>query len=409
MELTPFRCLRPAPRLVGRQVSAPLDVFDRDRAFDLVADNPLLFLAIDWPDTLYPLEAQVDLTEAYAKARDLLEWRRERGVLVEDDEPSLYVYTMEEGGHRQTAVVGCLPVESFLDGTVRRHESTLEEKEDARAAHIDALGAQTGPVFLTFGDSDDVARAVADVQAGEPLYRFEADGVAQTVWRVPADGRGRALTEAFSGVGAAYVADGHHRAASAVRVALARRAADPSLPADAPCNRVLVAMFPAGQLKVLPYHRMVTGVDEAGREGLVAAVEAAGFSAAPADGPVAPAEKGAFGMFDGAHWWLLRAPASKGDDPVAALDVSALQERVLGPVLSVADPRRDPRLTYVAGTVGPEALEAAAREAGDAVAFTVCPTAIDELMAVADAGELMPPKSTWFTPKPFCGLFVRRV
>lgn len=408
MELTPFRCLRPAPRLVGRQVSAPLDVFDRDRAFEQVADNPLSFLAIDWPDTLYPLEAHVDLPEAYAKARDLLEWRRERGVLVEDDDPSLYVYTMEEGGHRQTAVVGCLPVESFLDGTVRRHESTLEEKEDARAAHIDALDAQTGPVFLTFGDSDDVARAVADVQGGEPLYRFEADGVAQTVWRVP-DDEGHALVEAFSGVGAAYVADGHHRAASAVRVALSRRAADPSLPADAPCNRVLVAMFPAGQLKVLPYHRMVSGVDAAGREGLVAAVEAAGFSAAPADGPVAPAEKGAFGMFDGSRWWLLRAPAPEGDDPVAALDVSALQELVLGPVLSVADPRRDPRLTYVAGTVGPEALEAAAREAGDAVAFTVYPTGIDELMAVADAGELMPPKSTWFTPKPFCGLFVRRV
>ncbi len=409
MDLLPFRCLRPAPHLVGRQVSAPLDVFDRNRAFELVANNPLSFLAIDWPDTLYPLEAQVDLPEAYAKARDLLEWRRERGVLVEDGEPCLYVYAMEEGGHRQTAVVGCVPVESFLDGTVRRHESTLEEKEDARAAHIDALGAQTGPVFLAHKDDGAVERAVGRVQKTEPLYRFEADGVAQTVWRVPSGELADALEQAFCGVEAAYVADGHHRAASAVRVALARRAADPGLSPDAPCNRVLAALFPAGQLRVLPYHRMVRGVDAAVREGLADAVGAAGFAVEAAAGPVAPGEKGAFGLFDGERWWALRAPAAVGDDPVAALDVSVLQDRVLGPLLGVGDPRRDPRLSYVAGTAGAEAVERTAREAGDDVAFTVCPTAISELMAVADAGELMPPKSTWFAPKPFCGLFVRRV
>lgn len=410
MDLLPFRCLRPAPRLVGRQVSAPLDVFDRDRAFAQVADNPLSFLAIDWPDTLYPLEAQVDLPEAYAKARDLLDWRQKRGVLVEDGEPCLYVYAMEEAGHRQTAVVGCLPVDSFLDGTVRRHESTLEEKEDARAAHIDALGAQTGPVFLAHRDDGAVERAVARVQQAEPLYRFEADGVAQTVWRVPGGGlAAAALEQAFDGVREAYVADGHHRAASAVRVALARRAADSQLAAHAPCNRVLAALFPAGQLKVLPYHRMVSGVDAAAREGLAAVVEAAGFSVAAAAGPVEPAEKGVFGLFDGERWWELRAPVPAGDDPLAALDVSVLQERVLGPLLGIAEPRRDPRLSYVAGAAGPEAVERAVRKAGDAVAFAVFPTAVDELMAVADAGELMPPKSTWFAPKPFCGLFVRRV
>ncbi|MEY8437349.1 DUF1015 domain-containing protein [Atopobiaceae bacterium 24-176] len=387
MDLLPFRCLRPAPRLVGRQVAAPLDVFDRDLAFTQVADNPLSFLAIDWPETLYPLEAQVDLPEAYAEARDLLDWRQKRGVLVEDGEPCLYVYAMEQAGHRQTAVVGCLPVDSFLDGTVRRHESTLEEKEDARAAHIDALGAQTGPVFLAHRDDDAVDRAVARVQGTEPLYRFEADGVAQTVWRVPGGELADALERAFGDVGEAYVADGHHRAASAVRVALARRAAEAPLSADAPCNRVLVAMFPANQLRVLPYHRMVRGVGPAVRKGLAAAVKAAGFAVEPAAGPVAPAEKGVFGLFDGGRWWEMRAPADKGHDPVAALDAAALQERVLGPLLGIGDPRRDPRLSYVTGTVGPEAVEPAVR----------------------DAGELMPPKSTWFSPKPFCGLFVRRV
>lgn len=409
MELLPFRCLRPAPVLVQRQVSAPLDVFDRELAFAQVATNPLSFLAIDWPDTLYPLEAHVDLKEAYAKARDLLDWRASRGMLVEDDQPCFYVYSMEEDGHRQEAVVGCVPVDSFLDGTVRRHESTLEEKEDARAAHIDALGAQTGPVFLTFKDDDKVAAAMGRAKAQEPLYGFEADGVAQSVWRVSDPGLMEAFEEGFRGVAAAYIADGHHRAASAVRVALARRAADPDLPADAPCNRVLVALFPAEQLQILPYHRVVSGVDEGLRARLAAEAADRGFSVEVADGPVRPGAKGEFGLFDGDRWWRLGAPEPVGEGPVASLDVAVLQERLLGPVLGIGDPRRDPRLTYVAGTVGAEEVAGAARDAGDAVAFTVCPTAIGELMAVADAGELMPPKSTWFSPKPFCGLFVRRV
>lgn len=409
MELLPFRCLRPTPALVERQVSAPLDVFDRERAFAQVADNPLSFLAIDWPDTLYPLEAHVDLQEAYAKARDLLDWRVSRGVLVEDDQPCFYVYAMEVDGHRQEAVVGCVPVDSFLDGTVRRHESTLEEKEDARAAHIDALGAQTGPVFLTFPDDEKVSRAMDAAREQEPLYGFEADGVAQRVWRVADPGLQEAFEEGFRGVAAAYIADGHHRAASAVRVALARREAEPDLPADAPCNRVLVALFPASQLQILPYHRMVSPVSAEEAAGLVSALEERGFSPVEATAPVDPATKGEFGLFDGEHWWRLTAPAADPGDPRASLDVSQLQEGVLEPLFGVVDPRRDPRLTYVAGTVDAAALEDVCREAGDTVAFTVYPTAIDELMAVADGGGLMPPKSTWFAPKPFCGLFVRRV
>ena len=417
----PFPCLRPAPGVAAQVAALPYDVYDRAEAREAVAGRPLSFLNVDRPETQFPPEQDMYAPEVYARAREVLDGWAADGTLVADDEPCYYLYRLEAAGRAQSGFVACCSVDDYLDGTIRRHENTRAEKELDRIRHIEALDAQTGPIFLAFRGTDELARLSEQVQGREPLYDFAADdGVRHTVWRVGDPTEVAAVEGAFAQVPHAYIADGHHRAASAVKVGLARReAAGDACDGTEPYNFFLSVLFPADELAILPYHRVMCdlGLDEAGAprspERFLSDACAAGFTVTASETPVQPAadEPGTFGMYLAGGWWHLFAPEEDGAtmaDPVASLDVSRLQARLLGPVLGIEDPRTDPRVSFVGGVRGLGELERRASETGG-VAFAVRATTVGELLAVADAGLLMPPKSTWFEPKLRSGLFVHRI
>lgn len=416
MRVEPFACIRPAPRLASQVAAPPYDVFDRTEARGAVAGKPLSFLNIDRPETQFPSDYDMYAEEVYAKARELFEARLADGTFAEDVATTYYLYRLERNGRSQTGFVGLCPVDSFLDGTVKKHEDTRPEKELDRIRHIEALGAQTGPILLAYRHSADLSRITETVCADEPFYSFCCDdGVAHTVWRVNDARMVDSISRAFETVPCAYIADGHHRAAAAVQVALARRAEGTS---SQDAERVLGVLFPDDELTVLPYNRLVRDLgrnpDGSPRDyqDFISDLCRSGLSIATSDEAVEPVEKGTFGMYLGGAWWVLQAPRLDPDaksDPVLSLDASRLQDLVLGPVLGIGDPRTDGRISFVGGVRGTSELERQVDGGGWAVAFSMRPTSLDELFAVADAGRLMPPKSTWFEPKLRSGLFMHRI
>lgn len=420
MDVRPFCCVRPRADVAGQVAALPYDVYDRAEARAAVQGRPLSFLNIDRPETQFAPEQDMYAPEVYAKARELLEARVADGTFVEDDEPCYYLYRLTMGNRAQTGFVSCSSVDDYLSGAIKRHENTRAEKELDRIRHIQALGAQTGPIFLAYRTDAELARLRERICAGTPLYDFTADdGVRHTVWRVAEPGVVASIRAAFGRVGCTYVADGHHRAASAVKVCQAMREANPGYTGEEPFNFFLSVLFDASELAILPYNRVVAdlGTDAQGRprtpEQLLSDICAAGFSVMAADEPVQPGaeERGAFGMHLAGGWWKLFAPepdAATLADPVRRLDVSVLQDRLLAPVLGIADPRTDARISFVGGIRGTAELERRARQTGG-VAFAVRPTQMDDLLAVADAGRLMPPKSTWFEPKLRSGLFIHQI
>lgn len=409
MHVEPFVCLRPTPEAAPEFAAPPYDVFTSAAARAYVAGHPRSFLAIDRAETSFDPAHDPYADDVYARARELLDARAADGTLVADDEPALYVYLLDDGTHRQTGVACACAADDFRDGTVRRHELTRADKERDRVRHITATGFQTGPVFLAYRDSARVDALVEEVVSGTPLYDFTDDeGVLQRVWRVAgalADGLAGALGE----LPRAYIADGHHRCASSLRVCETMRASDPAHTGREAYDYVLAVLFPASQLSILPYDRAVTDANGLDERGLLDALAGAGLLAGARGGaPVTPERPGTFGMHAFGAWReLALREAPEAGDPVASLEVSVLQERVLGPVLGVDDPRTSPRIRYVGGAEPPGRLLAEAGEGG--VAFTLYPTTMGQLMAVADADALMPPKSTWFEPKLRSGLFMRRI
>ena len=406
MRVSPIECLRPTPEAACEFASLPYDVYDRAEARAQVAAHPRSFLAIDRPETQFPPDQDMYAPEVYARGSELLGERMVDGTLVADPGPCYFVWRMTRDGRSQTGVVGACSVDEYLDGTIRRHENTRPEKELDRVRHIEALSAQTGPIFLAYRDQPVLDALVAAASSATPLYDFvDGQGVRQTVWRVARPEATAALEAMFERVPCAYIADGHHRAASAVRVCRERRECGED---EGGSGSFLAVLFPAGQLSILPYNRVVSDTAGLGAEGLVRAVRDAGFEVTPAEGPVVPGRHGETGMFVGGRWWrLVVDPALVPDDAVGSLDASVVQDRILGPVLGVTDPARDGRISFVGGVRGTDELE---RRAGaEGVAFSMHATSVDELLAVADAGQLMPPKSTWFEPKLLSGLFVRRI
>lgn len=394
MLLEPFPCLRPRPDLAAKVAYAPFGAYDRAKAFAEAAANPLSFVSVDWPEALYSLEEEVDLVAAHARARGLLAYRLREGILVEDKAPALYHYRVGVSGRIQSGWVGRVPAEAFATGVVRPHEATLAGREADRAAHVRVVGAQTAPAFLMYRQTPALRSLGRYVREEDPLLSFcLPDGSSHEVWRL-GGGTAPEVMAAFEEVGNAYVADGHHRAAAAL---------------SAGCQGVLCALFPSEELGVLPYDRLALDLGGLSPEGLVTALGEAGFSPVPAAAPVSPARKGELGLFCGGNWWFLSVPDRlRVGGVVGSLDVSALQEGVFGPLLGVSDPRGVGRLSFVGGG-GPERLEAAVLAGEAAAAFsTFAPTA-EEVMAVADEGSLMPPKSTWFDPKPYVGLFAMRI
>ncbi len=405
-DIRPFRALRPRPDLVDRVASPPYDVISSDEARALAAGNEISFLHVNKPEIDLPPEVSLYDDRVYAQgARNLRRFIAE-GVLVREERPSFYVYQQRMGEHVQAGLVCAASCQDYADGVIKRHEFTRPDKEDDRTRHTHELNANAGPVFLTYRQDDGIDAVVERVRASEPLYDYVSDdGIGHTVWIVPADDAD-GLRTAFAAVPALYVADGHHRAASAARVGLERRAGNPDHRGDEPYNYFLAVLFPHDQLKIMDYNRVVQDLAGLSPSAFLDRVRER-FDVAEAESgrPQGPRR---FGMFLDGRWYRLTAregtfPAA---DPVRSLDASILQENLLAPVLGIDDPRTDKRIDFVGGIRGLGELEKRVA-AGSAVAFALHPVSLEQLMAVADAGTVMPPKSTWFEPKLRSGLLVR--
>ncbi len=404
-----FRAIRPSEGREPVVAALPYDVYNRKEAYQEARRHPYSFLNIDRPETQFPEDHDMYAPEVYRRADWMIREWTARGIFVQEESPCLYIYAQTMDGRTQTGIVACSSVDDYLSGVIKKHENTLAEKEQDRIRHIDRCSAQTGPIFLAYRDDRVIDMIVESVKKGAPLCDFVSeDGVGHTVWRIADEKTIQALTYAFSQVPNTYIADGHHRAASAVRVAGLRRLSYPDYDGSEEFNYFLSVLFPASQLRILDYNRVVkdlNGLTE--NEFLERISESFLVEAVSRKGrPYRPEEKGEFGMFLGKTWYrLLAKPEIRTDDPVKGLDVSILQDYLLSPVLGIQDPKTDPRIGFVGGIRGLSELEKRA-DSDMKVAFSMFPTSIEELFKVADAGKLMPPKSTWFEPKLRSGLLI---
>ncbi len=396
----PFRALRPPAEKVAEVAAVPYDVVNTEEARALAAGNPHSFLHVSRPEIDLPEGTNIYADEVYERARESFEAMRSDGTLVEEDAPALYVYRLRMGEHTQTGVAAAFSVDEYDRDLIRKHERTRPDKENDRTRHILSLRAQTGPVFLTYrADRRVDALVEAETQAA-PLYDFEApDGVRHTVWRAAAPEQ---LARCFAEVPALYIADGHHRAASASRARAALKDENPGHTGQEEYNRFLAVVFPDEQMKILPYHRVVKDLNGRSPEEFLDAVRER-FSVTEGAKAEGPGKPGHWHMYLGGEWYglSLRGDSARtlSDDPTTALDVSLLQNNLLDPVLGVADPRTDKRIDFVGGIRGTQELERLVDGGRAEVAFALHATSIEDLLRVSDAGGIMPPKSTWFEPK----------
>ncbi|NKN32721.1 DUF1015 domain-containing protein [Marichromatium bheemlicum] len=402
--IKPFAGLRPAPGRADAVIAPPYDVIDTHEARALVRGRPWSFLHISRAEVDLPEGTDPHDPSVYAQARANLERMLEAGVLVRDPTPSYYVYRLTMDGHRQTGLVAAASVAAYDSGRIKRHEYTRPAKEDDRVRQIEALDAQTGPVFLAYRAQATVDDLLAATTEQPPEVDVTAaDGVRHELWRIGEPARIAAIDAAFAAIDALYVADGHHRSAAASRVAAARR--ETGAASGGAHESFLAVIFPHDQLRILDYNRVVRDLNGHTPETLLAAI-AERFAIEPADSPVAPARPGEFGLYLAGHWYRLgldprRIPAN---DPVASLDVSLLQQHLIEPLLGIDDPRRDPRIDFVGGIRGLDGLQQRVDSGEMALALALHPTPMASLLDVADAGAVMPPKSTWFEPKLADGL-----
>ena len=407
MRLHPFRALRPPPAIAGEVAAVPYDVVNREEAAALAAGNPQSFLHVGRPDIDLPTDTDPYDARVYAQGRAALDAFLADGTLVRDGEPALYLYRLVMDGRQQVGIVGCVHVDDYEHDLIRKHEKTRKDKEDDRTRHVLTLNAHAEPVFLAYRPVAAVDALVAAATSAAPLYDFTApDGVRHSLWKVaPAD----ALVRAFAAVPLSYVADGHHRSASAWRAGKERRAANPQHTGDEEYNWFLAVLFPSDQLHILPYNRLVKDLNGLTPEQFRAKLGGLGRVERTTD-PVPPVA-GSFCVYLPGGWWRVTIDPATIDarDPIGSLDVSLLQERVLTPLLGVGDPRTDKRIDFVGGIRGTGELERRVDSGEMAVGFSMHPTTMDQLLAVSDAGAIMPPKSTWFEPKLRSGLLVHEM
>jgi uncharacterized protein (DUF1015 family) len=402
MLIKPFAALRPAPEKAAALAAVPYDVVDTAEARALAAGNPDSFLHVSRPEIDLPESVGIHDDAVYAQGARALRDLQARGALLREDGERLYVYRQIMGGHSQTGVVACCHIEDYANDVIRKHEKTRKDKEDDRTRHCLELNANTGPVFLTYRGQAALDALVARAQAGAPLNDFTAaDGIRHTVWRV--EGESAPWVEAFRQVPLAYVADGHHRAAAAFRAGRQRREANPGHTGAEEYNWFLAVLFPASQLRILPYNRCVADLNGLAPDAFLERVRTV-FQTEPAGGaePAGPRE---VRMYLGGAWYRL-AWDEFATDPVGRLDVSVLQDGLLAPVLGIDDPRTNQRISFVGGIRGTGELVKRVDGGRDAVAFSMYPTTVAQMMDIADAGQSMPPKSTWFEPKLRSGLLV---
>ncbi len=404
MRLNPFRALRPVPKLAAAVASPPYDVVSRDEAADLAKDNRLSFLHVVRPEIDLPHEIDPHDARVYAKARENFERLIAEHVFVREENRYLYLYRQVMQGRTRIGVVACVHIEDYERGVIKRHETTRPDKEDDRTRHILTLDAQAEPVLLAYRGQPEIERLVDTETSGSPLYDFTAgDQVRHTVWRVRVTAP---YVRAFAGVAEAYIADGHHRSASAWRARQERGAAKPGHGGDAEHDWFLAVLVPAHELQILPYNRVIRDLGGQAPDRILSRLSAVG-RLSPTTDPTPP-YPGSFCIYLERRWYLLELPAESTDpaDPLRSLDVARLEKRVLGPVLGIQDQRTDDRIDFVGGLRGPRELEARVDSGRAVLAVSLRPTTVEQLMAVSDAGGMMPPKSTWFEPKLRSGLFV---
>ena len=404
MRLHPFDAVRPTSELAPQVAAVPYDVVNRDEACELAQGNPYSFLHVGRADIDLPADVDPYDPRIYRKAREALDHFVAQGVLVREGAPSLYLYRQIMSGRAQTGVVGCVHIDDYERDVIRKHEKTRPDKEDDRTRHVLTLEAHAEPVFLTYRGRPQIDVLSEAVLATDPVHDFTTpDGVRHTVWRIsnPAS-----WVEAFREVPHAYVADGHHRSASAWRAGMERRAANPNHRGDEEYNWFLAVLFPADHLTIMPYNRVVRDLGGKSPAEVLQALRLVG-RVSPADHP-RPPRPGTFCVYLADAWYRVELDEERIDrrDPIGSLDVSLLQDQVLGPILGVGDPRTEKRLDFVGGIRGTAELERRVNSGEMAIAFSLYPTTVDQLMAVSDAGAVMPPKSTWFEPKLRSGLFV---
>lgn len=406
-DIRPFAAIRPNPTHVERVASPPYDVLDSDEARLLAEGNPHSFLHVTKPEIDLPPDTSVYADAVYEMGKKNLERLLAENVLIREESPRFYVYRQRMGDHIQTGLVAGASVAEYNRDEIKKHEHTRPAKEDDRTRHVLTLRANTGPVFLTYPRSAAIDEIVEEVCSGEPVYDFvAADDIGHTVWIVEESETIDAIRRAFSAVNALYVADGHHRTAAAARVAETLNGQEPDAGPDAAHNFFLSVIFPDNQMKILDYNRVVHDLNGLDTDTFLDRVRESFEVTQTTEGK--PTRRHTFRMCLGEDWYELdaRADSFPADDPVASLDVSILQDNLLAPILGIEDPRTDERIDFVGGIRGTAELrKRVARDA--AVAFALYPTSMAELMAIADAGEIMPPKSTWFEPKLRSGLLVK--
>lgn len=404
--IKPFRGLRPAPSRAADVAAPPYDVLSTDEARLRAAGRPWSFLHISKAEIDLPPEIDHYSPQVYAKSRENFERMIAEGVLRQDETPCYYAYRLVMGTHVQTGLVAAASVADYDKNRIRKHEFTRPDKEDDRVHQIEALNAQTGPVLLAHPDAPDVDAILAQAAGGEPDADVTADdGIRHMIWVIRDAAVLQRLTLAFDAMPALYIADGHHRSAAASRVAAARNAKNPHPTGEEDYNYFLAVIFPHHQMRIMDYNRVVKDLNGLSTMGFLARI-AERFEVGVSPPRVRPAKVGDYGLYLPRQWYRLgiRPHLIPADDPVARLDVSLLSENLLGPVLGIKDLRRDKRIDFVGGVRGPEELERRVDSGEMAAAFALHPTEMTDLMAVADAGEVMPPKSTWFEPKLADGL-----
>ena len=403
----PFICIRPAKEHAAEVAALPYDVYNRKEACAAVKGNPLSFLNIDRAETQFSDDVNTYADCVYEKARELLDSQIADGIYVTDAGDHYYLYELTMDGRSQTGIVACCSIDDYVNGVIKKHENTREEKELDRIRHVDTVNAQTGPIFLAYRQNIALKEIVAEEKTKPALYDFVSDdGIRHRVWRIDGADRTDAIEAAFAAIPSTYIADGHHRAASAVKVGLKRRTKHPGYTGEEPFNYFLSVLFPDEELMILPYNRVVRDLNGMSTEQFFEKLKEKFELEEIGKEPYAPVQKGTFGMYLDGTWYVLKIlPQYRSADPVKGLDVSILQDHLLAPVLGIGDPRTDKRIDFIGGIRGLKELE---RRVGEdmEVAFSMYPTSIEELLSVADAGLLMPPKSTWFEPKLRSGLFI---
>ena len=405
-----FKAFRPKVGLESKIAALPYDVMNSEEAREMVRDNEYSFLHVDRAEVNLPKDTNIYDKAVYEKARDILDKMIQDGLYVQDDNPCMYIYRQTMNGNSQTGLVICAAIDDYINDKIKKHEHTRKDKEIDRINHVDYCDANTGPIFLTYRNQTEISKIMDKWIQNEPLYDFiSEDGNRHIIWIINNDSDIKKLTTLFKTIDSLYIADGHHRAKSAVEVGLKRRRENPGYTGEEEFNYFLAIVYPDNELEVLDYNRTVKDLNGLNEDEFLSAIEK-NFKIKVSKEAVKPKKKHTFGMYMNNIWYELEAKDGtfNEEDPMERLDVSILQNNLLSPILGIDDPTKSDRIEFIGGIRGIKELEKRANK-DMKVSFSMFATTIDDIMSIADSGMIMPPKSTWFEPKPRSGLFTHKL